>query len=478
MPAPTRRHRFSRREFLHVAGVAGLAAASGSLLAACQFPALLPAPAPGAPTETPDGQGGTVKWAEFYSSLTPDQEQALGINARANQDWIAGIARKFEQDHRGWQVVLEQVPYDGLDRHLAADVNAHVSHDLVFVTPQLIAHHRKLGDLLDLDPFLKTMSQSEQGDLNWNGVWRAGSPDGQAQLAIPIGLRAFGLAYNRARFQDAGIDPDHAFETLDQVADAAIKLTRPNQDVWGLGVYVGPDEATVEQLYAPLVWNFGGDIYNATTGTATLANDANVKAATWLADLALNRHAVSPAGYSGRIKPEEALATAFVKGQVAQSLGFSSHWLQALQTGGMVSGCMPPSRDCRSVSAGLMVMPSAGQAQFVTGRCLAICRTSQVPEMAFKLLQAVLHPDNLRTYPDAGLPARQSAWRVPEYSSPMYQTWLAAARAGRPMPPTPYYPELAATISGALNQILNQKADIPRTLQKAEDDWNSRYARA
>jgi ABC-type glycerol-3-phosphate transport system substrate-binding protein len=96
--------------------------------------------------------------------------------------------------------------------------------------------------------------------------------------------------------------------------------------------------------------------------------------------------------------------------------------------------------------------------------------------MAWKLLEKVVEPQNLATYPDAGLPARLSAWEAPEYQSDFYGLWLEAARNGRPMPPTPYYPELADTVAAALQEILSTQADIPSTLQKFEDEWNTKYA--
>ena len=64
----------------------------------------------------------------------------------------------------------------------------------------------------------------------------------------------------------------------------------------------------------------------------------------------------------------------------------------------------------------------------------------------------------------ASLPATESAtWlSIHEFS-------LEAAQKGRPMPPTPYYPELADTVAAALQEILSTQADITTTLQKFEN---------
>jgi ABC-type glycerol-3-phosphate transport system substrate-binding protein len=123
-----------------------------------------------------------------------------------------------------------------------------------------------------------------------------------------------------------------------------------------------------------------------------------------------------------------------------------------------------------------MLVPTKGKAQFTNSWCLSIHKLSKHPEAAWKLLNTILKPENLRTYPDAGLPGRLSAWEAPEYKSDFYALWLEAAKNGRPMPPTPAYPELADTVAAALQEILANKVDIKTTLQKFEGEWNAKYA--
>jgi multiple sugar transport system substrate-binding protein len=476
--------KLSRRDFVRLAGMAGGSALGLGLLAGCRRSRPAPTPSPTAkagPTPVPGAaelaRGGTVKWAEFYSTLSPEDERALGIDAKANQAWMAGVARQFEHANPGWQVQLEAIPFDTMDQRLVTDANANVSHDLVFCTPQLMARHKQLGDLLDLTPFLARLTAGERDDLSWSPVWQAAKPGGDQQLAVPAGLRAHALAYNRSRYLEAGLDPKRPPQTLDELLAAAQKLTKPGK-AWGLGLYLGAGRALIEQTYVPLVWNFGSNIYNEAGGAAMFADEANQRAATWLVDAISKYQVVAPADNGVRATPKGAIATSFIQGQVAQSSGFGSYWLADLQGGGAVAGCVPASKDCKDDLASFASMPTTGKAQFVGGRLLGLHRLSKEPEAAFALLEMITSKDNLRSYPDAGLPARMSAWKSPELSSDFYQNWLAATRDGRPMPATPYYDELVNTLSAALERVLNQKAEIVATLKKAEADWNSRYARA
>lgn len=474
----------NRRAFLRLVGTSGAALA---LLGACRSGAPKYATLSANSTPNPVGslqqqgvalpvtlsQGGTVKWTEFFSTMTPEQENTTGTNAARGLEWMANVVRQFEADNRGWKVQIEPVRSDQLDQRLAVDFNANTDHDLVFSSPEKMARHRKLGDLLDLTPYVQGLSRADVEDLNWNAVWQAASVGGQ-QLGLPISLYTYGLAYNREQFKKAGI-PDRPFQSLDMVIESARKLANPGESRWGLGACLGPGKAAIEGLYAPLVWHFGGDLFDATKKVATLASPANQQAAEWLLAL-IYTHKVLPAtAFTSDGTASETMANALARGEVAQALGFGSYWLGSLQKAGMVSNCVPAAAGCQPGRAGVMAMPTA-TGGVTSGLCLSVHSLSRQPEMAFRLLQVALRPENLRSCPDGGFPVRLSVWDGAEYRPAFYQTWLAAVRSGRPVPATPYYEELAGTISVVLSKILARSSEVGDALQRAEDQWNSRYA--
>ena len=259
------------------------------------------------------------------------------------------------------------------------------------------------------------------------------------------------------------------------VIESAKQLANPGESRWGLGACWGPGKATIEGLYAPLVWHFGGDLFDATKKMATLSSPANQQAAQWLLDLIYTHKVLPAAAFASDSAASETAVNALARGQVAQALGFGSYWLGSLQKAGMVSNCVPAAAGCQPGRAGVMVMPTAGKAGVTSGLCLSVHSLSTQPEMAFRLLQVALRPDNLRSCPN-GFPVRLSVWDGAEYRPAFYQTWLAAARSGRPVPATPYYEELAGTISVVLGKILARSSEVGAALQQADDQWNSRYA--
>jgi ABC-type glycerol-3-phosphate transport system substrate-binding protein len=469
----------SRRQFLKTTGTLGVSAAAVAAIAACAPPPAAPATtgqaAPTAasaaaePTTAPAAAtGGTVKWAEFYSLLTD-------ASGKLNQEWLAKVIKQYEDENPGWKVEQEAIKWDQIDQKSILDLAAGVEHDLMFSSPQIMPKHALTGDYIDLTPMLNTLDPKEVADLSWSPGYKSASLNGQ-QVGLATGVHTRTNVYNRDMFKEAGIDPDKPFTTLDEVVEAGKKLTKADEDKWGLALYLGPSRATIELYYAPIVWANGGDFFDATTKKATLTNDASIKAAQWLYDCVKTWKITPPYAYDPTATYDDLILTKFTQGKSAQGMGYGSYWIGGVQAANMYDKCFPATADCKPTVANVMVQPGAARAQFTNSWCLSIHKLSTAPEQAFKLLMTIMQPDNLKTYPDAGLPGRLTAWDAPEYSSDFYKTWLDAAKNGRPMPPTAYYAELADAVAASMQEILSKDADIAATMKKTEDEWNAKYA--
>ncbi|MQA85650.1 MAG: extracellular solute-binding protein [Streptosporangiales bacterium] len=441
-----------RRTFLARTG--GLAA--GSLLAG------------GCSRLNPQADGGgdkTLRLMELYTVQS-------GPAAAGNQEWLRRIVQQFQEENAGWKVRLEGFQWDQIDQRAILDLRAGVAHDVVFSSPQLMAKHAAAGTFADLTPFLDRWDDKEMADFTWSPVWKSASFGGQ-QLGVPVGVHTRGVAFRRDMFERAGLDPDAQFTSPDELVDAAAELTEG--DVWGLGVYLGPERATIELAYAPLVWHFGGDFYDPKAKKAVLVGDASLRAVGWLSDLVHKHKVAAPFSYAPQVTYDDLGLNNFLNGKAAQSFGFGSYWIEPLEDKGMISRCFPPAAGCEPGDAGMMVVPTRPKAQFTNAWLLSIHRLSKKREMAWKLIQLCLRPENLLDFPDAGLPARLSAWESADFGSDFYRTWFEAARSGRPMPPTPYYPELADTVAAALQEVLNKGADAEQTMARFEREWNDKY---
>lgn len=406
-------------------------------------------------------------------------EPLAGPVQKACLKWFEGLGAQFEQAHPGFRVQLEQVKWDKIDSKCMNDFRAGIAHDVVMSSPQLMPQHFNVGDLLDLTPLLQSWPKSQIEDFAWNPSWGTCERD-NVRIALPLGVHARAVIYRRDYFEQAGLDPDKPPADLDSLLAAAKKLTRDangdgRPDVWGLGLYLGRERATIELYFAPLLWHFGGDLYDAKTRKAVFASEAGVRAALWLRDC-IQTHKVTPPWAAGE-KYDDVIFERFMRGELAMAWGWGNYFNEALEEKGWTKGLLPPTPGGQALKVGVFVTPTRDGAQFANCWAVSIHKLSRHPAEAFEFITTMLELANLDNYADAGLPARKSMWERPQYATPWYRVWRRAAEAGRPMPTTEDYNDLADSVAAALQVIVLQQADPARTLQRYQDEFNRRHAK-
>lgn len=394
-----------------------------------------------------------------------------------NMDWINLRLAKFQEQCPGIELELEQVKWDQIDAKIMADFRAGIRHDVVITAPQFLPKHAVVGDLLDLTPYLQ-WSANEVAEFSWNPVWQACNRGGKL-IGIPLGAHTRLCVYYRDSFVAAGLDPDQPPRTLEELVDYARRLTRDTDgdgkiDVWGLGIYFGPSRATIELAFAPVIWHFGGTLWDEETKQAAFASPPGVRAAQFLSDL-INTYQVTPRWVvSGTV--DDVILRPFLDGKFAMAWGWGSYWIQALQEKGLVQGCFPPTPQARMTHIGIFLTPTAVQAQFTNAWTISIHALTKDPVTSAQFIETMVQPEALAAFPDAGLPSQLANWQKPEYQNDFYRTWFEATRRGRSMPATAHYEELANSVAAALQEILVKNAPIAQTLQKFQQAYNIRYA--
>ena len=413
-----------------------------------------------------------VRIAHIYEPLS-------GPVGEACHEWLEGIAAQFREKHPDMRVQLEQIKWDKIDAKSMNDHRAGIAHDVLMSSPQLMPQHFEVGDLLDIGPYVRKWPKSEIDEFAWTPSWPK-CARGDVRLAIPTGVHARVVIYRKDYFEQAGLDPEKPPTDLDSLLEAAKKLTRDTDgdgraDVWGLGLYLGPERATIELYFAPLIWHFGGDLYDPATKRAIFASEAGVHAVQWLGDC-IHTHKVTPLWAAGQ-RYDDVIFERFMRGELAMAWGWGNYWNQALEEKQLTKGLFPPTPQGQGLKVGVFVTPTRAGAQFANCWTLSVHKLSRHPAEAFELIETMLAPDNLAAYADAGLPARRSMWEKPQYANTWYRTWRRAAEAGRPMPDTPNYNDLADTVAAAVQEIVLKQADPAQTLKRYQDEFNRRYAK-
>jgi multiple sugar transport system substrate-binding protein len=141
-------------------------------------------------------------------------------NLRANfKDYFEGVIKDFEKANPGTKVKWVDQPADNYADKLSADATAGTLPDVVNLSPDLAYPLAKAGTLLNLDKDkVAAKFKPEYLDGAWQGF---DMPSLDGSYAFPWYLNTGPLFYNKTMFKDAGLDPDKAPKTFDELfADA------------------------------------------------------------------------------------------------------------------------------------------------------------------------------------------------------------------------------------------------------------------
>lgn len=136
-------------------------------------------------------------------------------------------------------------------------------------------------------------------------VWEAGTYADQ-RYGIPLDVHPLGMFFNTRVLADAGLDP--ADPPTDRPAyEAALDALLAHGVA---GHWMSPHVFTGSQTLQSLIWQFGGDLFDADGATTTWAQDEGVEALSWMVDAVTT-------GWSPRDVGQDADIIALQNGQAA-----------------------------------------------------------------------------------------------------------------------------------------------------------------
>ena len=153
----------------------------------------------------------------------------------------------------------------------------HIDEIATFAAQNVIQPISDIADALKLD-------QAAYEEAVWNG-----GIFNDVRFGIPIDVHNLGLYYNKDLFEKAGLDPDKPPTNNDEYMNVLDKLKAKGIQ----GSWVTPFQFTGGFQFESLLWQYGGELFNADVTEATWNSDAGVKALTWMTDLIKNGY--SPA---------------------------------------------------------------------------------------------------------------------------------------------------------------------------------------
>lgn len=229
------------------------------------------------------------------------------------------------------EIQMDIMPNDQLQQKLPAAIATGTAPDFVLFGVENIAPYVSNDSLEDISDFWDVTGVDKSNILE--NVLELSHVDGKL-YGTPMQYNVSYLYWNKTLFAEAGLDPEKAPATLEELAEYAVKLTNPDKNQFGLAL---PTNAT----YMQFLWANGGDADDPSTNTNLLDSEENVKTLEWLQDLTVNKK-VSPNNITGAEAD-----TMLQAGQIAMYM--SGPWqINGLRAQGIDFGIAP----CAAGSAG------------------------------------------------------------------------------------------------------------------------------
>jgi multiple sugar transport system substrate-binding protein len=165
--------------------------------------------------------------------------------------------------------------------------------DVVWTSENYVTPLFARGVVQEVDPYLTKDKSFKAGD--YFDTVLAAYKFRNKQAGWPVSWGAYVMYYNATLFERNGRKkPDESW-TWDTFLDTAKALTRPSADPATVGQF-GFETRWHENVFAPWIWNAGGDIFDAAGTKCLLDKPETVEGLQYLVDL-IHRHkvAISPA---------------------------------------------------------------------------------------------------------------------------------------------------------------------------------------
>ncbi len=284
-----RDNRMTRRRFLEITGVS----AGMMTLAACGAPAGGPV---ARTTATAVPAGDTASGGAGAAEVEPTPTPVPPRQAAAGREIVIELYSVFAgAEHAGWiktaeafeaaqdkiGVKITYSPGHAENPKLLTAVAGGAAPDLAQMTPFSTPQYAELGVMTDLTEYMQQAGLTEDQffpaawtDMNYQGkIW-------QMQWDADPNFPFF---WNKDLFEEVGLDPDKAPETIAEVDEAIAKINQiKGGKVTRIGMIPWDQYGPSNSLFT-WGWAFGGEFYDRETERVTPDNEYVVKALEWMA---------------------------------------------------------------------------------------------------------------------------------------------------------------------------------------------------
>jgi multiple sugar transport system substrate-binding protein len=217
--------------------------------------------------------------------------------------YMQKLVDQFNSEEKNINVSMNTVVWLDYYQKVPSAVQSGKGPDLGIMHIDQLPTNAARGVILALDDVASALNLKESDFVPV--VWKAGEYDGK-RYGIPLDIHPLGFYYNKSVMEEGGLNPDSPPQTKDDYMAALEQMK--SKDIQGH--WMSPFLFTGGLTFQALIYQFGGELYNADATKANFNSDAGVSALTWMVDVVKD-------GYSPKDVAQDAELTAFQNGENA-----------------------------------------------------------------------------------------------------------------------------------------------------------------
>lgn len=222
----------------------------------------------------------------LFSSLVASAKTVVRF-----QDWhmteevwlkcLKEVKADYERMHPDVEIRFEPVSHPDKAKKFIIASEARNAPDVVHCEIQDIPPYIAKGYLMNLNDFIR---KEPKGFMDqWaDGPKKVASYYGEVR-ALPDAAQTMVMYYNTQLFKKAGLDPNKPPKTWMEFREYAQKMTN-GKDQWGFGM-VANKSASLISRYFPILWSFGGDVFDEKITKCTLDSPESLEAFKYFVEL-------------------------------------------------------------------------------------------------------------------------------------------------------------------------------------------------
>ncbi|POX47668.1 extracellular solute-binding protein [Streptomyces sp. Ru72] len=368
---------------------------------------------------------------------------------KADKD-LQSLAKKFEQQNPGVTVQITAVPWDAAHDKLTTAIAAGNTPDLSLIGSTWMA------EMAAMNGFQATPASFKSSDF-FPGQWDT-TKYKDTSFGVPFIADTSVIYYRSDITARAGIKGAPADDWVGYLRDLkAIQATAGKQN---------PKLRHATQLqtgfnswlfWLPMVWQQGGDIYEAKTKKFTFDSPAVTKALEYYSDI-----------FKDGLSPND---------KTDSGQNFQNGLIGTVQQGASTGGNLHLNAPALDSKWQTMPLPHAQQsAGLAGGSDLAVFKSAKNPDAAWKFVQFLTAPKNLAAYADAtgNLPAVPQSWSEGKLgANPKMAAFETQLKVTKAPPAITTWQQIADTIDSELEQLAYDKATLAQVQQALQSKATS-----